>query len=347
MAAGAHLILGAGLGGLALADALLDEDVAGPVVLLDRRTTWPRDRTWCFWDVDVPYAGLATHRWAEWEVVTSEGTAVQQSDRHAYLRLPADRFYAHVLERLGRDPRVEVRTGVTVASEAEAQAHLPGATVHDARGPVLPPPGGLAQRFLGLEVKTEVPRFTPGRATLMDFRVSQDGGLHFMYVLPFSAREALVEDTWFAVEPVDEARHRAEIAAWIGGSFAVRHEERGVLPMTAAAVGAATVGGLRPSSGYAFARTVRHARALARATARDDPRPRPGTARWDWLDAVFLRALDADPAAFPERFRRLVARTPAGAFARFMTDASTVVDEAAVVAALPKVPFARAALARD
>src|SRR4051794_37087052 len=177
MAAGAHLILGAGLGGLALADALLDEDVAGPVVLLDRRTTWPRDRTWCFWDVDVPYAGLATHRWAEWEVVTSAGTAVRRSDRHAYLRLPADRFYADVLERLGRDPRAEVRTGVAGAPKAEAQAPVPGAVVPAARGPMPPPRGGLAQRFLGLEVETDEPRFTPGRATLMDFRVSQDGGL--------------------------------------------------------------------------------------------------------------------------------------------------------------------------
>src|SRR4051794_26077219 len=347
MAAGAHLILGAGLGSLALADALLDEGVSGPVVLVDRRTSWPRDRTWCFWDVDVPYAGLATHRWDEWEVVTEHGTATHHSARHPYLRLPADAFYGHVLGRLKRDPRVELRTGVSIASVEEARTLAPGATVHDARGPAAPPAGALAQRFLGLEVRTETPRFTPGRATLMDFRVGQDGGLHFVYVLPFSAHEALVEDTWFAVEPVAEARHRAEIATWIDAPFEVLHEERGVLPMTPVAAGPAAVGGLRASSGYAFARTVRHARALARAAAGGDPRPRAGSARWDRLDAVFLRALDADPEAFPERFRRLVARTPAGAFARFMTDASTIVDEAAIVAALPKVPFARAALARS
>ena len=32
----------------------------------------------------------------------------------------------------------------------------------------------------------------------MDFDVSQEQGLHFMYVLPFSANEALVESTYFS-----------------------------------------------------------------------------------------------------------------------------------------------------
>ena len=365
---GPHLILGAGLAGLAFAAALLDEGVEAPIVLLDRRREWTQDRTWCCWDVGVPHAGLASHRWTEWEVVDASGRAVQSSPRHPYLRLPADALYARLLDRIGGAPNVVLRVGVGVRSvqeeDGEVQVEtsegetLRGGAAYDARGPAAPPPGALAQRFLGREVRSERPRFTPGRATLMDFRVPQDLGLHFVYVLPFSAHEALVEDTWITPAPVSPARHREEIDAWLGGEdVEVVREERGILPMTAEpralrtsprvhALGAAA-GAIRPSSGYAFVRTFAHARALARALARGAPPPeRIGRPRWTWLDAVFLRALEADPAAFPARFRRLAERTSGDAFARFMTDASSPRDELAVIAALPKVPFARAALAR-
>jgi hypothetical protein len=91
-----------------------------------------------------------------------------------------------------------------------------------------------------------------------------------------------------------------------------------------------------------------HAAAIARAVARGRPLPeRAGNPRRAALDAVFLRALDADPAGFPETFRRLVRDVPGGAFARFMADASSLSDEARVIAACPKLPFARAAARRD
>ena len=90
-----------------------------------------------------------------------------------------------------------------------------------------------------------------------------------------------------------------------------------------------------------------HAAAIARAVAHGRPLPaRAGNPRRAALDAIFLQALDADPAAFPETFRRLVRDVPGPAFARFMADASSLADEARVIAACPKLPFARAALRR-
>jgi lycopene beta-cyclase len=62
------------------------------------------------------------------------------------------------------------------------------------------------------------------------------------------------------------------------------------------------------------------------------------------LDVVFLRVLAAQPERFPAYFRAIGERVPGDAFARFMGDASTPADEVRVIAALPKAPFARAAL---
>jgi len=377
-----HLVLGAGCAGLSLACALLDAGVGERIVLVDRRTGFDHDRTWCFWDTwaDLPFAALATHRWPRWQLVGRDGRAVERAcARHPYLHLPADRFYRAALDRLAAAPNVELRLGERVLEVAAgtdavrvrtARGELDAAVAYDAMGGAGPlqrgrPAGAveLRQRFLGLEVETERPVFDPGRATLMDFRAppATGGGLRFMYVLPFGPTRALVEDTTLGGDAERAGDRRAAIAAhleqvWGAGAVRVVREERGVLPMTThafplvhgprlVAVGAAA-GALRPSSGYAFVRLQRHVRAVARAAAAGAPPPaRLGRRRHAVLDGLFLRALSTDPAGFDRHLLALVRGTRPETFARFMTDASGLRDEAAVVAALARPGFL-AAMAR-
>jgi len=209
-------------------------------------------------------------------------------------------------------------------------------------------------------VQTDGPAFTPGEVTLMDFRLDQGDGLHFTYVLPFTERRALVGDTYVSSESVAPARRRASIALHLADRYHVHRwevvsEERGRIAMGTArhdpapspritAVGTAG-GAVRASSGYAFVRLQRHCAAVAGAVAQGlAPPARLSHLRHDELDRVFLHALARDPQAFPEHFRRMVARVPPDVFARFMNDSSTVRDELHVIAALPKLPFVAAAL---
>ena len=376
---GEHLILGAGCAGLSLACALLDAGVDEQMVLVDPRTSFDHDRTWCFWSTSagLPFASLATHRWPGWRLVGRDGrVAEQRSPEHPYLHLPSERFYAAALDRLDRAANVELRLGERVLAVREASDHvsvetpsgcLDGRVAYDAMGGAGPlnrhrPPGSveLRQRFLGLEVETERPVFDPSTATLMDFRAGdrEDDALRFMYVLPFSPTRALVEDTSLGGRAVVADDRRVAIAehledAWDAGAVHVRREERGALPMTTHAfpairgarlfaVGAAA-GALRASSGYAFVRTQRHVQGVARAVAAGAPLPaHVGHRRHRALDALFLRALSADPAGFDRHLLALARGVDAGVFARFMTDTSTLGDEAAVIAALTRPGFLRA-----
>lgn len=359
-----QIILGAGLSGLSLAVALVRAGVREPIVIVDRRTTFEHDRTWCTWDApDTPFLGLATHRWAAWEVRAGGQTGRGGSAARPYVHLPSDVFYAAALEELRRAANVELRLGERVLEIGDGWARtdrgrLEG-LVHDGlalSGPALRdrPAGAveLWQSFLGWEVELAQPRFDPACATLMDFDIEAGDGVEFMYVLPFSPTRALVEHTSFAVRSRPPAERRAAILAYLDGvDHAVLREERGRLLMTTASLTAlrsprttaiGTAGGaLRASSGYAFSRVQAHVGALARAIADGRPLPeRAGDRRRAALDAVFLRALASDPGAFPERFRALVARVPGDVFARFMTDRSSLRDEALVMAALPPAPFA-------
>lgn len=363
-----HVILGAGLAGLSLACALVREGVDEPIVIVDRRTTFDRDRTWCTWAVPgVPFLELATHSWDRWEVRTAERSGHGGSTRHPYVHLPSDAFYAAALERLDRAPNVELRLGEAVTEVGDGWARTDhstyAGTTYDGLALGSPalrgrPPGDLElwQSFVGWEVETEDARFVPGTATLMDFRTPQpDAGVAFLYVLPFSATRALVEHTSFSRSPPAAEDHRAALLGHLqeGGPFTRIREEDGRLLMTTAALPArrsphtaaiGTAGGaLRASSGYAFSRVQAHVAAVARSVARGRPLPaRAGDARRAALDAVFLQALDDDPAAFPEVFRALVDGVGGDAFARFMADASSLADEARVIAACPTLPFARA-----
>jgi len=374
-----HLILGAGCAGLSLACALLEAGVGEQIVLVDRRTSFGHDRTWCFWAAgdDAAFGAPVTHAWPSWRFVGRDGRAVEHhAPRHPYLHVPADRFYAAALDRLGRTPNVELRLGERVLGVTDdgdcvrvhtSRGVLEGGMAFDAMGGAGPlsarrPAGSveLLQRFVGLEVEVERPRFTSQVATLMDFRTDagRDRALRFMYVLPFSSTRALVEDTSIAGPAVPAAQRREAIGryleeVWSAGAVTVLREERGALPMTThrfaltrgariAAVGAAA-GAVRPSSGYAFARLQRHVRAVARAVAVGAPLPvRLTTPRGAVLDALFLRALRADAGGFEDHLLALARGAGGGAFARFMTDASTRRDDGRVVAALARPGFLRA-----
>lgn len=374
------VILGAGLSGLSVARALLRRRPGAPVIVVDRRTTWERDRTWCFWDTPgLPDAPLADVRWAAWRVVGRAGSAVQRSTRHPYLHLPADRFYAVSLDALARARNAEVLAGTRVLGVTRdrgglvvhtSDGDLRAGAVVDAMGGSGPlsrgRPAGtveLRQRFLGLEVETDRPVFDRSTATLMDFRVAgRDDGVRFMYVLPYAPTRALLEDTSIGGAAVPADDRRRAIGGYLrdvvgADAFRVLRTERGSLPMTTHpfparhAPGIFTAGqaagAARPSSGYAFARTQRHATALARALTAGGSAPSAlGHRRARWLDARFLRAIDAAPGDAPAWFLALARGVGGDVFARFMTDAASARDEALVAAALARPSFL-AALVRS
>ena len=109
-------------------------------------------------------------------------------------------------------------------------------------------------------------------------------------------------------------------------------------------VGAAA-GAIRPSSGYAFSRIQRHVDRVARALVRGMAPPvRAGSARLAVMDRIFLAALQEQPDHGERLLWSLARRAPADAFARFMTDTSTPLDEGLILRALPPLPMGGSAL---
>lgn len=373
-----YVILGAGCAGLSLAWNLLELGVRAPILLVDRRDRFENDRTWCFWDVEpTPFSDLATHAWPRWRIHDGRQEVVSECPEYPYLRLRAADVYRRVLDRLEASPNVTLALGHPIVDVRETHRGVIVATsdrqylggrVFDSSGRTSEIPSRdrgarLLQHFVGRLVRARRPAFDPSCPTLMDYRVSQADGPHFVYVLPLSETEALVENTYLHPFSIDMERHRREIANYLQ----VRHdlgpddcevieEESGSIPM---AVGRQAVrpgsrietiglagGAARPSSGYAFLRIQRQAARVARSVVAGlAPTDRPIASRkYDVLDAIFLRVLADRPELAPSIFARMFERADPAAVVRFLGEMSTPVDDARIVAALPKWPFIVAAI---
>lgn len=358
-----QVILGAGLSGLSLAVAMVRHGVRDEIVVVDRRTEFGRDRTWCTWaDPSTPFLELADHRWNRWEVVAGGRRAAHETRSRPYVHITSEVFYTAVLDELERAPNVTLQLGTQITEVGDGFARTSAGRleglVHD--GLSMGSPAlrdvkiGLWQTFRGWEVRTEKPRFAPGVATLMDFDTEQEpNGVQFLYVLPYAPDRALVEHTSFARGGMSPHKRQRMVRQFLGCEHEVLRQERGRLPMTTVrlparrsertyAIGVAG-GALRASSGYAFSRVQAHSTAIARAIAAGEPPPkRAGAPHLQALDVTLLQALERDPEAFPAIFRSLVERVPADSFARFMTDRATPRDLALIVRAMPPGPMARA-----
>lgn len=364
------VILGGGLAGLSLAVRLASVPHLRTLVL-EPRTTYGRDRTWCYWHIhDHPFGDAVTARWTRWETLHRGSRnqvrhALQESAVIPYEMIPADRLYASAQAVIASAPQIELRLGAKAGTlrdlgdrvEVETDAgRIEAGFVFDSRPPT-PRPGALEQIFLGQEVVAARPVFDPGRVTLMDFAVPQQpGAVHFLYVLPTSTTTALVEDTWLAPSSAVLPDYRMTIRTYLAERFGLDHysvafEEAGAIPMDTelqaedgagriVKIGAAG-GAVKPSSGYAFLATQRMADRLVADLAASRPirpvRPRSAVARW--MDEVFLTALRHQPEVAPRLFASLFAGCRPEPLVRFLNDLGSASDTARVIAAMPKLPM--------
>ena len=115
------IIVGGGLAGLSL--AVLLAGGALDVLVVEPRTGYVRDRTWCYRDFDDhPFGGAVSHSWERWRVRDGRGETVVNSRRHPYRMIPADRLYAHALRLLQDAPNVRLMLGAAVSAVDEDAA---------------------------------------------------------------------------------------------------------------------------------------------------------------------------------------------------------------------------------
>ena len=392
-------ILGGGLAGLSLAYFLTTEQpeaeqaVNGPednsekspshpsqntgkklsVTVIDDGAGKP-DHMWGFWDGGeewlAPVRDLVRkhyNSWSHWQIAGPSGGHVMQGRQYSYAAISANVFLKSLKQKCaesnvrfipGSIKNVEKQNSICRIKLNNGDV-LKAKEVFDTVG-YRQPENIMLQHFHGWQIETRQNCFNPGQAMLMDFRVSQEAGIHFMYLLPFSEHHALVESTVFSREPQKTAWYEAQITTYLynryrlaSGDYKTVSQEQGVLPMAPLTANVIEnslpmglpAGAMRSSSSYAFSQILRQAHQLGR---RRDDQPVIPLAGCDgvelWMDRVFLQVLDRHAELAPDIFAAMAQRMNGDYFARFMNGHAGWRPKLSVIRSVPTGPFIHEAL---
>ena len=353
-------IVGGGSAGMTLATKL--DGVSATI--FEPKTATERDCSWALWAQAPQLKELAPAirgSWNQWRLIDHAGEIIHHSHEYHYASLSSAKYLQHC-ETLLKSPEMMVRApvenllGESGGGRFSANGQSYNAkTIYDSRPPKSEPQT-LCQHFIGWEIKLTSPIENPHIATLMDFRVDQSRGLHFIYVLPYSDRHLLIESTMISNQLEDKDWYRSAIKRWLSEHGleveSQLSEEYGVIPMAKVQpqnpdvnnIGAAG-GAVRLSSGYAFSTIQAQMTMLAASIAAGTRTPtKPFSKVLIFLDNVFNRALNDQTDHGVSLFMATAKALNAEQFSRFMLGRAGLVEWVRVILAMPKWPFIKSAL---
>lgn len=367
-------IIGGGLSGLSLAEALAETAAPPSVLILEAAPAGSLpNHTWCFWETDdaVPRERVS-QRWHRWQVLAPGNQLRTHCPRHPYARVSAKAFLSAALQGIARVPSIRIWHEARVESvhedvhqvriETGDGRRLHARWVFDSR----PPNAATApwrQVFCGFTVCLREPVFDPEEPILMDFQRAGKEGIRFFYTLPADETTALVEDTWLvpAKAPTphfiaDDVRRYVE-TRWKAPIRDITETEWGNLPMGLpeplvrgrVLPWGSAAGAIRPSSGYALTRIRRASKYMANHWERTGRPavPLQHSPWWmRWMDGVFLRVMSRHPERMPALFTRMFSGTPPESVARFLDSNPRPADVLRIMRALPTGLFLKHALSR-
>ena len=335
--------LGAGCAALSLA-ARASEFANHHFTIIDPETHKADDHIWGFWA--MPWLSSASDgarkQWFKWRIISPDRMIERSSQDHHYSAI-------HRYEWLKKCRKKALAAGVDFRSKQSQKTAL---QILDSRPPSMKD-GVMLQHFSGYEITTDRDVFDSTTAILMDFRCDQSRGMHFIYCLPFGARNALVESTLFSTElapkPFYDSAIRRYLTEIIGiDDYRITRREKGIIPMATlpqrdphlAGIGA-NGGAIRPSSGYAFSFIQKQIDQIIASAKPGQPLTvKTPHSRFElFMDGIFLRVIRHHPALAPQIFTAMADRLTGDEFALFLSGEAGPRLWTKLVLAMPKWPF--------
>lgn len=342
------------------------------ILIVDKEEKNKNDRTWCFWENEPGLFEPVVHH--KWEMVWFHGkdfSRMLELPPYNYKLIRGIDFYNYCFDLIAKHPNIELRFGdieeiknendnsfVKIDDEIISAEYIFNSILFEK--PILKRNEYyLLQHFKGWMIEAEKPSFNPGEATLMDFRIDQQHGTSFVYVMPFSATKALVEYTLFTEELLNKPLYDEGLKEYISkflqiDSYKILEEEFGVIPMTnhrfplsdGNIINIGTAGGqTKASSGYTFRFIQKHSAAIVEQLL-NNKTPAVKQAKWKFLfyDSVLLYILQNKKLSGEEIFSALFKKNKPQRLLRFLDNESSFGEELKIISSLPTGPFLKAAM---
>ncbi|WP_396198144.1 lycopene cyclase family protein [Flavobacterium sp.] len=249
------------------------------------------DRTWCFWDTENLFDEISTKNWQRAWFNNENFSNQLNLFPYTYKMVKSADFYKLMFDtilqhknieifqdevldfsELGHHCVVQTKTKSFTCNQIFNSIYNPEFVKSQTKFPL------VQQHFIGWFIKSKEAVFTEDCPTFMDFSVAQKGNTRFMYILPTSSTEALLEYTLFSKDLLSKEAYEAEIEIYIKKlgitEYEIVEKEQGNIPMTCFPfwknnskniINIGSAGGWsKASTGYTFKNSVKKSRELVR-----------------------------------------------------------------------------------
>ena len=345
------------------------------ILLLDENAKQTNDRTWCFWNQkETLWENSISKKWNSVLFANADFKRNLELHPYQYNKIQGLDFYNQVLKKIGDQKNIDfVQEKVLEIEESESivlvktqnqsfscsqlfnSVYNPSLVSKQSKYPL------LQQHFVGWFIQTESPVFNPDQATFMDFSVAQKGNTRFMYVLPTSETEALLEYTLFSKDLLSKEEYETEIENYIQKlgiqNYQIVEKEYGNIPMTCYpfwkhntqnVINIGTAGGwTKASTGFTFKNSDQKSTELVLflETQTDFRKFHKKTKFW-WYDLLLLDILDQKNETGAVIFSALFQNGNAPLILKFLDEKTSFWEDLQVIWKCPKELFINALLKR-
>ncbi|WP_253786407.1 lycopene cyclase family protein [Flavobacterium sp. HSC-32F16] len=349
------------------------------ILILDQDSKKTNDRTWCFWEKeDSIWNPVISKKWDLALFANEDFKRDLTLKPYSYNKINGIDFYNFVFTTISKHSNIiflnekvtdinELETHVFVGTEENRYTcnylfnsiYTKAFAENQAKYPV------LQQHFVGWFVKTKVEVFNPDEVTFMDFSVEQKGNTRFMYVLPTSTTEALVEYTLFSEKLLSLIEYENEIQVYLEklgiNKFEITEKEQGSIPMTCypfwkkntkRVLNIGTAGGwTKASTGYTFKNSDKKSSELLQFLQNDWFAENAGSlnmktfhekSRFWFYDLLLLDILYRHNESGSAIFSSLFQKGNPQLIFKFLDEETTFLEDVKVILKCPKLPFIKA-----
>lgn len=369
-----YIFTGAGCAGLSLLARMIASGkfIDKKILLIDQSHKIKNDRTWCFWEKEAGFfESIVYHKWDKIWFYAKDYQSLKPIHSYQYKMIRGIDFYTYCFDIINKQKNITVLyTDVQKISSAPNETFVIAGgekitTNYIFNSILFEKPAinknqfYLLQHFKGWIIETAANVFNAAEATLMDFRISQQYGTAFVYVMPFSKTKALIEYTLFTENLLSKELYEEGLRNYIHqhlttGGYKITDEEFGIIPMTNYnftrsennIINIGTAGGqTKASSGYTFQFIQKQSALITDALLQTGKPLVPKTKkRFHFYDSVLLNVLATAKLPGDKVFTDLFSKNNVIDIFNFLDNESNLLQEIRIINTLPTMPFLHAGL---
>lgn len=341
--------------------------------IIESNSKVENDKTYCFWSysnssIVRELSPIISHSYS---VINVNQTDSQKIDEQPYYYIRSSDLYNHTKEKISqhniaihRDHVEHISAGNEFYTIKTSNSVFFTRFIFDSRAPSLSNLNSkeiyIHQSFYGLYIKCENDVFDKQAFNMMNFNIEQSNYTQFIYILPFSNNEALVELTRFGVDKIDTDYAKGILDNFLSQSFGdyeILGDETGCIPMTTFQNNGSEFEGvlntgananmIKPSTGYGFKKMFEYAEVVTDKIVSGDlthfnKMPIQSKSRFLFYDRLLLTILLFWPNEGKKIFTRLFKRHNISTIFQFLDEKTSLYQEIKIFMSLPIIPFLKA-----